>query len=207
MLRWLRNSTKLLESNFVSCLPLLGVYSFIRLFNSKVLSTLLRSFSLLAAPLSSTQCSLSAESLWSVVRRLVEPGRKTLSELWVDWGRRALGESVWIPADPSFGPSAPARVHPSCDCETQLWSCQGCITRQYPALWSSFYPSSPITWSKSSGNPPHKPRHMHRFVRPRGKSAGLQLTMTIEGGGSCHLSSLLSSFAKTKPSEIVTLWD
>ena len=132
----MRNSTKLLESNFVSCLPPLGVYSFIRLFNSKVLSTLLRSFSLLAAPLSSTQCSLLAESLICCAPA-GQSGRKTLSELGVERERDWENPFEFLQSQLRFGPSAPALVHPSCDCVTQLWSCQGCITRQYPALWPS----------------------------------------------------------------------
>ena len=165
MLRWLRNSTKLLESNFVSCLPLLGVYSFIRLFNSKVLSTLLRSFSLLAAPLSSTQCSLSAESLICCAPA-GQSGRKTLSELGVE--REGLGESVWIPAE-----LAPLWSQCSSSGPSVLWLCDTIVVLSglhntpissiVAVLWS-FYPSSAITFIKSSGNPPHTPRHMHRFV-------------------------------------------
>ena len=127
----MRNSFKLLESNFVSCLPL-GVYSFIRLFNSKVLSTLLRSFSLLAAPLSSTQCSLSAESLICCAPPSQSPAEKHCLR---EGERRETGRIRLNSCRVRFGPSAPARVYPSCDCGTQLWSCQGCITRQYPALW------------------------------------------------------------------------
>ena len=94
MLRWLKNSIKLLKSNDVSCL-LVGEYSFIRLFNSKVLSICYEAFHFSPRHWARHNAH-SRRSLWSVVPwppRLARTRQKNI--VWAQgWVRQQRREST-----------------------------------------------------------------------------------------------------------------